>query len=502
MTLKLYNTYSRQVEPLVPSNPDGVVRMYCCGPTVYNYAHIGNLRTYIFEDVLRKTIKRAGFPLKHAMNITDVGHLTSDADEGDDKMVLAAEKEHKTVMDIARKYEDTFFKHTQALNIDRPDIVCRATEHVQDMIKFVEELERKGYAYFSNGNVYFDTSKFPAYGSLSGQKRDDLKHGARVETDENKRNESDFVLWFTSSKFKNQILQWDTKWGRGYPGWHIECSAMSHRYLKDMFDIHGGGLDLRFPHHENEMAQTRAAGYDSAARWMHSAWVTAKGEKMSKSLGNGLSVPAVLAEHSAWVVRYALGSVQYRSMLEWSDQTLAEAQSAYDRVANFIERAGAAVGEQPSREEIMAISADALPADFVAAMNDDINVSGASAAIFTAIRSGNTLLSKLADRADSDVAKAEVREALVNVRAMLDTLGLDPLAEPWVSDGAAGGAAGAGADSAEHDALDKLVSEQLAERAEARKAKDFARADAIRDALGAAGIAIEDGPQGSTWSLK
>ena len=225
-------------------------------------------------------------------------------------------------------------------------------------------------------------------------------------------------------------------------------------------------------------------------------------EEAVTAILDGLSVPAVLAEHSAWVVRYALGSVQYRSMLEWSDQTLAEAQSAYDRVANFIERAGAAVGEQPSREEIMAISADALPADFVAAMNDDINVSGASAAIFTAIRSGNTLLSKLADRADSDVAKAEVREALVNVRAMLDTLGLDPLAEPWVSDGAAGGAAGAGADSAEHDALDKLVSEQLAERAEARKAKDFARADAIRDALGAAGIAIEDGPQGSTWSLK
>ena len=317
-----------------------------------------------------------------------------------------------------------------------------------------------------------------------------------------KHDPRDFALWKAPKDSDPLDARWNTPFGTGRPGWHIECSAMSHRYLKDMFDIHGGGLDLRFPHHENEMAQTRAAGYDSAARWMHSAWVTAKGEKMSKSLGNGLSVPAVLAEHSAWVVRYALGSVQYRSMLEWSDQTLAEAQSAYDRVANFIERAGAAVGEQPSREEIMAISADALPADFVAAMNDDINVSGASAAIFTAIRSGNTLLSELADRADSDVAKAEVREALVNVRAMLDTLGLDPLAKPWVSDGAAGGAAGAGADSAEHDALDKLVSEQLAERAEARKAKDFARADAIRDALGAAGIAIEDGPQGSTWSLK
>ena len=212
--------------------------------------------------------------------------------------------------------------------------------------------------------------------------------------------------------------------------------------------------------------------------------------------------PAVLAVNSAWVVRYALGSVQYRSMLEWSDQTLTEAQSAYDRVSNFIERAGAAVGGQPSREEIVSVSADELPADFVAAMNDDINVSGASAAIFTAIRSGNTLLSKLADRVDSDVAKDEVRAVLVNVRAMLDTLGLDPLAEPWVSEGAAGGAAGAGADSAEHTALDRLVSEQLEERAEARKAKDFARADAIRDALGAAGIAIEDTPQGPTWTLK
>ena len=202
------------------------------------------------------------------------------------------------------------------------------------------------------------------------------------------------------------------------------------------------------------------------------------------------------------MVRYALGSVQYRSMLEWSDQTLTEAQSAYDRVSNFIERAGAAVGGQPPREEITSISADDLPADFVAAMNDDINVSGASAAIFTAIRSGNTLLSKLADRVDSDVAKAEVRAVLVNVRAMLDTLGLDPLAEPWVSEGAAGGAAGAGADSAEHTALDRLVSEQLEERAEARKAKDFARADAIRDALGAGGITIEDTPQGPTWTLK
>ena len=334
MTLKLYNTYSRQVEPLVPSNPDGVVRMYCCGPTVYNYAHIGNLRTYIFEDVLRKTIKRAGFPLKHAMNITDVGHLTSDADEGDDKMVLAAEKEHKTVMDIARKYEDTFFKHTQALNIDRPDIVCRATEHVQDMIKFVEELERKGYAYFSNGNVYFDTSKFPAYGSLSGQKRDDLKHGARVETDENKRNESDFVLWFTSSKFKNQILQWDTKWGRGYPGWQIECSTMSVKHLGPHLDIHCGGIDHVAVHHENEIAQSEGATccHPIVRYWVHNGFITINEEKMSKSLGNFFTVLDILKEYEPEVLRYFILQTHYRSPLDFSDVRLKEASRSLERL--------------------------------------------------------------------------------------------------------------------------------------------------------------------------
>ena len=465
--LKLYDTASHAVSSFTPIKP-GQVGIYVCGATVQSSPHIGHIRAAVAFDVVRRWFERLGYKVTFVRNVTDI----------DDKII-----------DNGHAY-----------------VVRDADGN-------------------PTGNVYFDVASWPHYGELTHQKQTAVSDAASEVTDAmgpsvdnagndkynpvdpadmspDKHDPRDFALWKAPKDSDPLDARWNTPFGTGRPGWHIECSAMSHRYLKDMFDIHGGGLDLRFPHHENEMAQTRAAGYDSAARWMHSAWVTAKGEKMSKSLGNGLSVPAVLAEHSAWVVRYALGSVQYRSMLEWSDQTLAEAQSAYDRVANFIERAGAAVGKQPSREEIMAISADALPADFVAAMNDDINVSGASAAIFTAIRSGNTLLSKLADRADSDVAKAEVREALVNVRAMLDTLGLDPLAEPWVSDGAAGGAAGAGADSAEHDALDKLVSEQLAERAEARKAKDFARADAIRDALGAAGIAIEDGPQGSTWSLK
>ena len=487
--MQIYNTLTRKKEEIVPIQP-GHIGIYACGPTVYNYIHIGNARPICAFDVLRRYLKYRGYTVTYVQNFTDV----------DDKIIKKANEEGVTAKEIAERYIAEYKTDAHGLNVMDADVHPTVTNCMDLIIDIVKKLVDSGHAYAAdNGDVYFRTSSFPEYGKLSGQPIEELQAGARIDINDGKEEPLDFAVWKAA---KPGEPYWDSPWGKGRPGWHIECSAMSCHYLGETFDLHCGGQDLIFPHHENEMAQTRAAGYDSAARWMHSAWVTAKGEKMSKSLGNGLSVPAVLAEHSAWVVRYALGSVQYRSMLEWSDQTLAEAQSAYDRVANFIERAGAAVGKQPSREEIMAISADALPADFVAAMNDDINVSGASAAIFTAIRSGNTLLSKLADRADSDVAKAEVREALVNVRAMLDTLGLDPLAEPWVSDGAAGGAAGAGADSAEHDALDKLVSEQLAERAEARKAKDFARADAIRDALGAAGIAIEDGPQGSTWSLK
>ena len=501
--MKLYNTLTREKEEFVP-HEEGIVRMYTCGPTVYHFAHIGNLRTYIMEDVLEKYLRYSGYDVRRVMNITDVGHLSSDADTGEDKMLKGAKREHKTVMEIAKFYTDAFFADCEKLHVRRPDTVVPATTCVPEFIEMVSGLLDRGYAYIAGGNVYFDTSNLDNYYVFGNHDADDLEVGVRdgVEADDNKKNKCDFVLWFTKSKFEDQELKWDSPWGLGYPGWHIECSAMSHRYLGDGFDIHGGGLDLRFPHHENEMAQTRAAGYPSAARWMHSAWVTAKGEKMSKSLGTGLSVPSVLAEHSAWVVRYALGSVQYRSMLEWSDQALVEAQAAYDRVSNFIERAGVALGGQPSREEVTAVSADDLPADFVAAMNDDVNVAGATAAIFTAIRSGNTLLSQLADRADSETAKAEVREALLAVRAMLDTLGLDPLAEPWVSAGAAGGAADGTAESPEHAALEALIAEQLNARAEARKAKDFAKADQIRDALTEAGIAIEDGPQGSTWSLK
>ena len=519
--LNLYDTASHQVSHFVPLKP-GEVGIYVCGATVQSSPHIGHIRAAVAFDIVRRWFLKLGYKVTFVRNVTDI----------DDKILVKAAATGQRWWARAYYYEREFTEAYNTLGVLPPTVEPRATGHMSDMIDLIQRILDNGHGYVvtdadgkPTGNVYFDVASWPHYGELTHQKQtSEVDEAAAVadrmgpsvdatgadkynpvdpaDASPDKHDPRDFALWKAPKDTDPEDARWSTPFGVGRPGWHIECSAMSHRYLGDGFDIHGGGLDLRFPHHENEMAQTRAAGYPSAARWMHSAWVTAKGEKMSKSLGTGLSVPSVLAEHSAWVVRYALGSVQYRSMLEWSDQALVEAQAAYDRVSNFIERAGVALGGQPSREEVTAVSADDLPADFVAAMNDDVNVSGATAAIFTAIRSGNTLLSQLADRADSETAKAEVREALLAVRAMLDTLGLDPLAEPWVSAGAARGAADGTAESPEHAALEALIAEQLNARAEARKAKDFAKADQIRDALTEAGIAIEDGPQGSTWSLK
>lgn len=519
--LNLYDTASHQVSHFVPLKP-GEVGIYVCGATVQSSPHIGHIRAAVAFDIVRRWFLKLGYKVTFVRNVTDI----------DDKILVKAAAAGQRWWARAYYYEREFTEAYNTLGVLPPTVEPRATGHMSDMIDLIQRILDNGHGYVvtdadgkPTGNVYFDVASWPHYGELTHQKQtSEVDEAAAVadrmgpsvdatgadkynpvdpaDASPDKHDPRDFALWKAPKDTDPEDARWSTPFGVGRPGWHIECSAMSHRYLGDGFDIHGGGLDLRFPHHENEMAQTRAAGYPSAARWMHSAWVTAKGEKMSKSLGTGLSVPSVLAEHSAWVVRYALGSVQYRSMLEWSDQALVEAQAAYDRVSNFIERAGVALGGQPSREEVTAVSADDLPADFVAAMNDDVNVSGATAAIFTAIRSGNTLLSQLADRADSETAKAEVRKALLAVRAMLDTLGLDPLAEPWVSAGAAGGAADGTAESPEHAALEALIAEQLNARAEARKAKDFAKADQIRDALTEAGIAIEDGPQGSTWSLK
>lgn len=513
--LNLYDTASHAVSPFKPIRP-GHVGIYVCGATVQSSPHIGHIRAAVAFDIVRRWMLRLGYDVTFVRNVTDI----------DDKILDKAAAAGQRWWARAYYYEREFTRAYDTLGVLPPTVEPRATGHIPDMVELIERIIRNGHAYVvrdsdgnPTGNVYFDVASWPHYGELTHQKQGAVeadeaaavadRMGPSVDAAGNdkynpidpadaspdKHDPRDFALWKAPKATDPQDARWATPFGVGRPGWHIECSAMSHRYLGDAFDIHGGGLDLRFPHHENEMAQTRAAGWNSAARWMHSAWVTAKGEKMSKSLGNGLSVPAVLAEHSAWVVRYALGSVQYRSMLEWSDQTLTEAQAAFERVSNFIDRAGSALGEQPGRDEISAISADDLPQDFVAAMNNDINVSGATAAIFSAIRDGNAVLSQVQGALD-DATRAQVRATLVAVRAMLDTLGLDPLADPWAV------AAVDGENSKAGKALDALISAQLEARQQARAAKDFATADAIRDSLAAAGILIEDAPAGSTWSLK
>ena len=514
--LKLYDTATHAVSRFEPIKP-GEVGMYVCGATVQSAPHIGHIRAAVAFDIIRRWFERLGYKVTFIRNVTDI----------DDKILDKAAAAGEDWWARAYHYEREFTHAYNELGVLAPTYEPRATGHIIDMVHLIERIIDNGHAYVIRdehgeltGDVYFDVASWPHYGELTHQKQtaevdeaaavadrmgpsvdasgDDKYNPADpADLSENKRDPRDFALWKRSKPTDPADARWKTPFGTGRPGWHIECSAMSYRYLDGMFDIHGGGLDLRFPHHENEMAQTRAAGYRTANRWMHSAWVTAKGEKMSKSLGNGLSVPVVLAEHSAWVVRYALGSVQYRSMLEWSDQTLAEADAAYERIMNFIGHAADALGEQPSRDEITGVSADDLPVDFVAAMNDDVNVSRATAAIFTQIREGNTLLARLAQSgAAGDADRSALRAALVNVRAMLDTLGLDPLASPWIDGGDE-----VGGDSNALRTLGELVDAQLAARAEARKNKDFAKADQIRDALTAAGITIEDGPTGSTWTL-
>jgi cysteinyl-tRNA synthetase len=604
--LRIYNTATHTVAPFEPIKP-GQVGMYVCGATVQSSPHIGHIRAAVAFDIVRRWFERLGYSVTFIRNVTDI----------DDKILDKASAAGQQWWARAYHYEREFTKAYDMLGVEAPTYEPRATGHIGDMVDLIGRLIDNGHAYAvldghgkPTGNVFFDVSSWPHYGELTHQKQVTLgsstdaasqvtdRMGPSVDTagndkynpvdpadyDPAKRDPRDFALWKASKPSDPATARWHTPYGTGRPGWHIECSAMSHRYLDGMFDIHGGGLDLRFPHHENEMAQTRAAGYDSARVWMHSAWVTAKGEKMSKSLGNGLSVPSVLAHNPAWVVRYALGGVQYRSMLEWSDQTLAEAQSAYDRITGFITRAGETLssnpdgtpsrndgntptGGQPSRAEVTSLSADQLPGDFVAAMNDDFNISGATAAIFTAIRHGNSMIQAItehqsttnnvdpatlatltdsfqstlksiterypdlspdmiwadakarfalehsnlsADFVDALGSRMELRRVLLTVRAMLDTLGLDPLAEPWIgadSNGAgtstkAGTHGSESNGTAEHKLLDSIIRHQLSAREAARKSHNFELADKIRDSLAGMGVDITDTPNGATWKLR
>ena len=466
----LYNSLTHKKELFVPNNPD-IVKMYTCGPTVYHYAHIGNLRTYIMEDVLEKALRYVGYPVKRVMNITDVGHLASDADTGEDKMLKGAKRENKSVMEIAQFYTDAFFADCEKLNIKRPEVVEPATGCIDEFIKIVSTLIEKDYAYVAGGNVYFDTSKLEKYYIFNDHNEEDLAVGVRegVEEDSNKKNRNDFVLWFTKSKFEDQALKWDSPWGVGYPGWHIECSGISMKHLGEDLDIHCGGIDNAFPHHTNEIAQSESyLGHKWCNYWFHVHHLNTDTGKMSKSKGEFLTV-SLLEQKGYDPIVYRLFCLQshYRRNLVFSWENLDNAAVTYEKL---IAKIATLKKEGEVDEEALA----QLKQRFRTALESDLNTSLAITAVYDVLKANTSDATKLAALADYDQVLClnllEAAQKLIKKQAEEEAESADP----------------------EIDAL-------IAARTEAKKAKNFAEADRIRDELKARGIEIIDTPQGAKW---
>lgn len=461
---------TKTIETFVPYNgPE--VKMYTCGPTVYNYAHIGNLRTYIHEDILEKTLNYLGYDVKRVMNITDVGHLESDADDGEDKMLKGAQRENKTVWQVAAFYTDAFFVDCEKLNIKKPDIIAKATDYVPQYIEFIKTLEAKGYTYFANGNVYFDISKFPKYTELSKMNLEDLRiaHRDDVEEDLHKKNPQDFVLWFTKSKFDNQAMKWDSPWGVGYPGWHIECSVIALSNLGEQMDIHCGGVDHIPVHHTNEIAQTESyTGKTWTKYWWHAEFLNDSLGKMSKSAGEFLTVS--LLEKKAFdplSYRYYVLNSHYRKQLAFGFENLEMAQTAYQK----LKRKTLALKKDHQEDLIITEAGNKLRAAFKETLADDLNTANAITVLYDVLKSD--LL---------DAEKVSIIEEMDRV------LSLDLLKEAEVSE--------------EDVNSDEVVwIENLVEaRVKAKADRDFAKADAIRDELKAKGIILTDTAEGCKWS--
>ena len=477
----LYNSATHKKDEFKTHTP-GHVEMYTCGPTVYHFAHIGNLRSYIMEDVLEKYLRYAGYDVNRVMNITDVGHLTSDADEGEDKMLKGARREHKTVMEIAQFYTDAFFEDCRKLNIKRPDVVQPATGLIDDFIKIVKKLEDTGFAYFAGGNVYFDTSKLSHYYVFNDHDEEDLAVGVRegVEEDTNKRNKNDFVLWFTKSKFEDQALKWDSPWGVGYPGWHIECSGISLKYNGEYLDLHCGGVDNAFPHHTNEIAQSESyLGHPWCPQWFHVAHLNTNDGKMSKSKGEFLTV-SLLEEKGYDPLAYRWFCLQshYRKALVFTWENLDNAVAAYNKLIARI------AALKPEGEVEQAVF-DEYKAKFIQTMGNDLNTSMGVTAIFDVLKAKTNDATKLALIGDFDqVLSLSLLEKAAKVR------------EEQAKAKTAQAAGGEYTVTGEGDpAIDALVMQ----RYEAKKAKNFAEADRIRDELKAQGIEIIDTKGGASW---
>ncbi|MBM9508510.1 cysteine--tRNA ligase [Actinacidiphila acididurans] len=462
MTIRLYDTNARQVRDFVPLTP-GRVSIYLCGATVQAAPHIGHIRSGLNFDILQRWFRYRGYDVTFIRNVTDI----------DDKIITKAAAQERPWWSIGYENERAFTAGYDALGCQPPSYEPRATGHVPEMIEMMQGLIERGHAYAVDGNVYFDVHSFPGYLALSNQELDNLKQ-PEGEGETGKRDQRDFAMWKAA---KPGEPSWDTPWGRGRPGWHLECSAMAHKYLGRAFDIHGGGIDLIFPHHENEIAQAVAYGDEFARYWVHNAWVTMSGEKMSKSLDNSVLVSDMVQRWRPIVLRYYLGTPHYRSMIEYSEEALREAEAAFARIEGFVQRVVEKAGTvEPAAQ---------VPPAFAEAMDEDLGVPQALAVVHTTVRQGNSALS--ADDKETAVAR------LADVRAMLGVLGLDPLDAHW-----------AGTDRGDdlHGVVDSLVRLVLEQRQSARARKDYGTADAIRDQLVQAGLEIEDTPTGSRWTLR
>lgn len=494
MALKLFNTMGRELQEFKPIC-EGKAGFYGCGPTVYNYAHIGNLRAYVFLDILDKTLQFLGYDVNHVMNVTDIGHLSGDSDDGEDKMLKTAKEKNQSVLDIAQFYTDAFFSDISKLNIRKPDVVCKATEHVNEMIELIKKIEANGHTYMAGGNLYYDVTTFKDYGKLAMLNLDDLKAGAGkrdvVVVDENKRNPHDFVLWFTKSKYENHALVWDSPWGKGYPGWHIECSAMSMKYLGEQFDIHTGGIDHIPVHHTNEIAQSEGAtGHKWVNYWLHNEFLVVQKDKnstsdeagkMSKSSGNFLTLQTLIDKgYDALDYRFFLLGAHYRSQVMFSWTAMDSAKNSRKALNQRVAKILLSAKDAAITEENLSEKAKEHLDKFKAAIENDLSTPQALSQLQVAIK-------------DSSLKPEEI---VTVIKKMDCVLGLKIVEEAEkLNKSQSSGEIDSHADDPEAAEINALV----IERTEAKKAKDFAKADQIRNQLAERGITIIDTPQGAIW---
>ncbi len=476
MSLRVYNTLTHTKEDFVPLTA-GFVGVYCCGPTVYDHAHIGHAKLYVAMDAVVRYLRFSGYRVKHVMNITDVGHLTDDADAGEDKVAKRAAAERLDPMEVVETYTASFFQDMDALKVCRPSIAPRASGHIPEQIEIIKQLLAKGVAYEADGLVYFDVTKFPEYGKLSGRRLDELEAGARVEVDPNKRHPADFLLWRKAAP--EHILQWPSPWSWGYPGWHLECSAMAKRYLGETFDIHGGGLENVFPHNEDEIAQSEAAnGAQFARYWLHVNSLTVGGKKMGKSLGNAIFLKEALNRWSPEAIRLFILSTHYRSVLDVTDEALDAAETGLKRLTNTWRSLNETIARGGGEAAGLAEAAVAARERFKEAMDDDFNTSATIAAVFDFCRDINSALAS-----DSLPTVDALKQAADTLRETAgDVLGI--LREET---------------GETSDLTSSLMDIIISTRASLRAAKQYQLADDLRDSLGQAGIELEDRPGETVW---